>query len=173
MRILIATAGVLPPSPVADLVERFGGGDGEVSVLSVIEVPRSFLDSLSAEEWRPFEEDPNDRVAARESAVARYVAERGRRLTEPVVAALRSRGLTTAALYVEGSDPAAAIVDTANRIDAGLIVIGATRPIFADGSWGSVSADVMRNSRRPLLLVPGASRDSEDATERPFVADPA
>ncbi len=158
---------------MADLVERFGGDDGEVSVLSVIEVPRSFLDSLSAEEWRPFEEDPNDRVAAREAAVARYVAERGRRLTEPVVAALRSRGLTTAALYVEGSEPAAAIVDTANRIDAGLIVIGATRPIFADGSWGSVSADVMRNSRRPLLLVPGASRDTEDATERPFVADPA
>jgi nucleotide-binding universal stress UspA family protein len=112
-------------------------------------------------------------VAAREAAVARYVAERGRRLTEPVVVALRSRGLTTAALYVEGSDPAGAIVDTANRIDAGLIVIGTTRPIFADGSWGSVSAEVMRNSRRPLLLVPGASRDTEDLTERPFVADPA
>ncbi len=165
MHILIATAGVLPPAPVADLAHRFIQGDGDVTVLTVIEVPRSFLDSLSDEEWRPFESDPAARADEREKAVARYVEERGKRWAEPVLAALRSRGIAASALHLEGEAPAKAIVATSAEMGADLIIMGATKPLFAEAAWGSVSAEVMQRTQCPLLLVPGVKAGEEGGDE--------
>jgi len=157
VRILIATAGALSPNRVADLVERWLGSAQRVTVMTVIEVPHPFLDTLETPIWRPLDHNPpgDDQP----DVALQYVEERGRKRTEALVAALEVRGVPVDTIFREGEDPASEIVMVADQIEADLIVMGATRPIFAD--WGSVSIRVMQESRRPLLLIPGAARSSD------------
>ena len=46
MHVLIATTGVLSPSPVVEFTKHLIGEDGKVSVTTVIGVPRPFLELL-------------------------------------------------------------------------------------------------------------------------------
>jgi len=111
MRILIATAGVLSPEGVARIVERLSGPDGEVVVMTVIEVPRSFLDEIRSDEWHPLTEGSPMWSSAEDAIIARYVEERGARLTEPLVSALAAYGVAADVEYVEGQDPATTILE--------------------------------------------------------------
>ena len=156
MRILIATTGVLPAAPVAELCERLGGTNGTVTVMTVIRVPRSFLDEMEDDVRRSFlDESPLESSDAEEKA-ARYLEERGQRNVEPIVAALQSFGIEAGTRYVEGDDPAEAIIYTAEDVGAELVMMGATRRLFTEEAWRSVSARVMDKSHLPVLLVPGA-----------------
>lgn len=154
MNILIATAGVLSPAGVARLVERLAGQDGKVVVMTVIEVPRSFLDEIRSEEWHPLNEGRGEWSSAEDAVIARYVEERGSRLTEPLVAALTARGVDPEVEYLEGEDPAFTILDAAIRFGADLIVMGATKQLFAETQWESVSTRVIREANLPVLVVP-------------------
>jgi nucleotide-binding universal stress UspA family protein len=168
MHVLIATTGALTPGPVVDFTTRLLAGSGKVSVITVIEVPRSFLDVLRSEEWHPLEsgEPMHTWTTAEDALIARYVEERGRKLTEPVLATLRASGVEPEVLYVEGEDPARTISDTASTLDVDVVVLGATRRIFDESAWESVSARVMMESRKPVLVVPAAHRDTpDDSTE--------
>jgi nucleotide-binding universal stress UspA family protein len=62
---------------------------------------------------------------------------------------------------VEGPDPVDAIVTTALDLSADIVMMGATRRLFTEQAWTSVSARVMERTHCPLVLVP-ASR-GEDA----------
>lgn len=156
---MIATAGVLDPESVMRFVERLADdAAGRVSVVTVIEVPRSFLDTLRSEQWRPLDDADREWINEEDAGIARYVEERGARVTEPLMAALRSRKIPARAHYLEGEDPAATIVAAAEDLDADLVVLGATRPLFDESAWESVSARVMREARRPVLVVPAAPR---------------
>lgn len=161
MHILIATAGALPASRVADLVATISTEPLQVSVMTVIEVPLSFLDDLDDGEWRPFD-DGIDEDTLREKLVRRYVEERGTRLVEPVVAALRTHGIDGRTFLEEGDDAADVIVKVAAEQHADMIVMGATRPIFDETVWSSVSVKVMQLSTIPLVLVPGVARSFDD-----------
>ena len=161
MHVLIATAGALPASRVADLVTAIAGDQPKASVMTVIEVPRSFLSDLEDDKWRPFDEE-TDAQASREQAVGRYVEERGTRLVEPVVAALRTHGIEARTVLEEGDDAAEVIVKTAENLGADMIIMGSTRPIFDESVWSSVSVKVMQRSPIPLVLVPGVSRTLDD-----------
>ncbi|HLT95448.1 MAG TPA: universal stress protein [Acidimicrobiia bacterium] len=153
MRILIATTGVLPPAPVAELCKRLGGEDGVLSVMTVIQVPRTFLDALDEEDRRSLLAD--DGKADPEAKALAYLEERGRRAVEPIVAALAGEGLEATVHFVEGDDPAEAIINTAEDFEADILVMGATRRLFTEEAWRSVSSRVMEQSQRPILLVPG------------------
>ncbi len=163
MRILIATTGVLPPVPVADLCRRLGGDDGVFAVMTVIQVPRTFLDALDDEDRRSLLAD--DERGDPEAKASAYLEERGRRVVEPIVAALAAEGLQAEVRYVEGDDPARAINDTADEFAADMLVMGATRRLFTEEAWRSVSSRVMEQSQRPMLLVPGPR--IEDTFEMP------
>lgn len=152
MRILIATTGVLPPGPVADLCKRLGGEDGVIAVMTVIQVPRTFLDALDEEDRRSLLADERGDPEAKALA---YLEERGRRAVDPIVAALNVEGLEAAARFVEGDDPAEAIIRSAEDFKADMLVMGATRRLFTEEAWRSVSSRVMEQSQRPILLVPG------------------
>lgn len=155
MHVLVATTGVLTPGPVVEFVKRLLGGRGKCTVTTVIEVPRSFLEELRGDTWHPLEDGSSASWTDEEDAlIARYVDERGRRLTEPLVAALDASGIQSTAIYREGEDPAVTISRLARDIDAGVIVLGATRQIFDQSAWESVSARVMLESGRPVLVVP-------------------
>src|SRR5690606_24442820 len=77
VRILVATAAVLPAAPVAEFCRVLIGEAAEVTVMTVVQVPRSFLESLDGTVRRSFlDEDESDRAA--EEKAARYLEERGR-----------------------------------------------------------------------------------------------
>lgn len=156
MRILIATTGVLPATPVAELCNRLKGDEGQVTVMTVIRVPRSFLDELEPDVRRSFLDDSPLESSDAEEKAARYLEERGKRKVEPIVAALQASGIEAKISYVEGDDPAEAIITTAERVEAQLVMMGATRRLFTEEAWRSVSARVMDKSHLPVLLVPGA-----------------
>jgi nucleotide-binding universal stress UspA family protein len=163
VRILIATTGVLSPNPVAGLCKRLGAEDGIFTVMTVIQVPRTFLDALDVEDRRSLLAD--DARGDAEAKAASYLEERGRRVVEPIVAALTAEGLDVAVRYVEGDDPAEAIIRTAEDTAADMLVMGATRRLFTEEAWRSVSARVMEQSQRPMMLVPGPR--IEDTFEMP------
>jgi nucleotide-binding universal stress UspA family protein len=152
VRILIATTGVLPPVPVADLCKRLGGDDGVIAVMTVIQVPRTFLDALDEEDRRSLLADERGDPEAKALA---YLEERGRRAVDPIVAALTAESLQASVRFVEGDDPAEAIIRGAEDFEADILVMGATRRLFTEEAWRSVSSRVMEQSQRPILLVPG------------------
>ncbi len=155
MHILVATSGVLSPTSAVDFVQRLLGEGGQVTVTTVIEVPRTFLDDLRSERWHPLQHGAEPVWTPQDDAVVdRYVEERGRRICEPVVRALIAAGITTNAEYLEGEDPAATISGLANKLEVDMVVMGATRPIFDQSAWESVSARVTLECAKPVLVLP-------------------
>ncbi|HEY7824225.1 MAG TPA: universal stress protein, partial [Acidimicrobiia bacterium] len=165
MRILIATTGVLPAAPTAEFCRQLIGDESSVSVMTVIQVPRSFLQALDDDVRRSFLDDSPDGDSTAEEKAATYLEERGRRAVDPICAALAAEDIESDIHFVEGDDPAEAIIQTAQRVDAEMVVMGATRRLFTEEAWRSVSARVMVNSHLPVLLVPGAR--IEDTMEMP------
>ncbi|MDX1447796.1 MAG: universal stress protein [Acidimicrobiia bacterium] len=162
MHILIATTGVLPPAPSADLCHRLLPDDGNVTVMTVIEVPRTFLESMDEDERRSFLDHGDWQTDTAEMKTLSYLEERGRRVVEPVVAALRARGIEPHITFVEGPDPADAIVTTALDLDADVVMMGSTRRLFTEQAWTSVSARVMERTHCPLVLVPASRTEDSD-----------
>jgi nucleotide-binding universal stress UspA family protein len=165
VRILIATTGVLPSAPVAELCRRLHSDDERVTVMTVVRVPRSFLESLDDDVRRSFLDDAAIGSSDAETKAARYLEERGQKAVEPIVAALRASGMEAEVRFVEGDDPAEAIINTAEDVGADIVMMGATRRLFTEEAWRSVSARVMDKSHLPVLLVPGTR--FEDTSEMP------
>jgi nucleotide-binding universal stress UspA family protein len=165
VRILIATTGVLPAAPVAELCRRLHSDDGSVTVMTVVRVPRSFLEALDDDVRRSFLDDAAIGSSDAEAKAARYLEERGQKAVEPIVAALNASGMEAEIRFVEGDDPAEAIINTAEDVGANLVMMGATRRLFTEEAWRSVSARVMDKSHLPVLLVPGTR--FEDTSEMP------
>ena len=163
MHVLIATTGVLPPGPSADLCRQFVTADDDnVTVMTVIQVPRMFLESMDEDERRSFLDQGDWQTDTAEMKTLTYLEERGRRAVEPVVAALRARGIEPHITFVEGPDPVDAIVTTALDLNADIIMMGATRRLFTEQAWTSVSARVMERTHCPLVLVPASRTDDAD-----------
>ena len=130
--------------------------------MTVIEVPRSFLDEIRSDEWHPLTEGNPMWSSAEDAVIARYVEERGARSHRaPGVGARRLRRRDQRG-YVEGEDPAATILDAAERLSADVIVVSATKPLFDESQWESVSARVIREARRPVLVVPTRGNPESD-----------
>lgn len=162
VHVLIATTGVLPPAPSADLCSQLLPEDGNVTVMTVIQVPRTFLESMDEDERRSFLDQGDWQTDTAEMKTLTYLEERGRRAVEPVVSALRARGIEPHITFVEGPDPVDAIVTTALDLAADIIMMGATRRLFTEQAWTSVSARVMERTHCPLVLVPGARGEDAD-----------
>ncbi|HEX9855056.1 MAG TPA: universal stress protein [Acidimicrobiia bacterium] len=162
MHVLVATTGVLSPGPCVEFTSRLLNGVGRVTVTTVIEVPRSFLEHLGADRWHPLAEDGGAGRSNLEddALLAKYVEERGRKITDPIVHALQAAGIGAEAVFLDGADPAVAISDLADELDADVVLLGATRQIFDQSAWESVSARVMIESGRAVLVVPPAHKDA-------------
>lgn len=155
MHLLVATAGVLPPEPVADFVEVLVGRGGRVTVMNVTQTPHEFLEELTADDWRPFDSSPDDRAEPETvSAAERYVEERGSKMAAPVVAALQARNIEPRTVFVEADEVAEGIIGTAEAVAADVIVLGTTRTLFDESAWTSISMKVATASMVPVLLIP-------------------
>lgn len=159
MHVLVATAGALSPGPVVEFARHLIGGTGSVTVTTVVEVPRSFLEELGADDWHPLHDAEHHEPE--ESVVESYLNERGHRITEPVRQALESARIPCEVLILEGADPASAISKAADEIGADVVILGATRQIFDRDAWESVSGRVMIESGKPVLVVPEARKRSD------------
>ena len=159
VNILIATTGVLGPVPVSDLCARLLDEHGNVTVMTVIEVPHTFLETMDENERRSFLNSGDWESETAEMKALTYLEERGLRAVEPIVAAMRAIDIEPSITFVEGADPVDAIIRTALDIDADMIIMGATRRLFTEQAWTSVSARVMDRVHCPLVLVPGARGD--------------
>ena len=159
MHVLIATTGALSPGPCVEFTERLLGGAGQVTVTTIIEVPRSFLEDLRSDGWHPLDDAGAAPWQTEEDAlIARYVAERGKKITDPIVSALLGAEIETDARYLEGEDPAHTISVLAGELDVDLVILGTTRQIFEETAWESVSARVMTESGRAVLVIPPDDR---------------
>jgi len=167
MHLLIATAGVLPPEPVADFAEVLAGRGGRVTVMNVTQTPHEFLEELAADDWRPFDVSPEDKAEPETlTAAERYVEERGSKMAAPVVAALQARNIDPRTVFVEADDVADGIIGTAEAIAADVIVLGTTRTLFDESAWTSISMKVATASRVPVLLVPQPTKHTGSGTAR-------
>jgi len=163
VNVLIATSGVLAPGPAADLVQRLVRESDKVHVITVMEVPRSFLDEVRSDEWQPDDPGQPPTAQSEEESIAAYVEERGKRITEPMVTALKERGVSAQPTFLEGDDPGAAIIRAAAELGADILVMGATKMIFQ--GWESVSTRVMAEAEIPVMIVPAPRVDPEEEAE--------
>jgi len=165
MHVLVATAGALSPEPVVEFARHLIGGTGSVTVTTVVEVPRSFLENIDADDWHPLHDEAD--ASAAQSVVDSYLHERGHRIIDPLRQALEGARIPCDVRVLEGADPAAAISKAADELGADVVILGATKQIFNRDAWESVSARVMIELGRPVLVVPQARKTSngdEDLT---------
>lgn len=167
MRILVASTGVLPAAPVANFCKRLMGESPNVTVMTVVRVPRSFLESLDDDVRRSFLDKNENESSSAEEKAALYLEERGQKAVDPICAAMAAEEIACDVRFVEGDDPAEAIIRTAGEVNAEMVIMGATRRLFTEEAWRSVSARVMTNSHLPVLLVPGTK--IEDTMEMPVI----
>jgi len=160
MHVLVATAGALSPEPVVEFSRHLIGGTGHVTVTTVVEVPRDFLDDLESDDWHPLRDGADS--DHKEDIVAAYLSERGSRLTDPILQALAAARIPCEARVLEGADPAAAISAAADDMNVDVVILGTTKQIFDFDAWESVSARVMLESGRPVLVVPQARKEVDD-----------
>jgi len=160
MHVLVATAGALSPEPVVNFARHLVGGTGSVTIVTVVEVPRSFLEEIHQGDWHPLRE--GEESTPDSTVVAQYLEERAHRLTEPVRLALEEARIPCEVLVLEGTDAASAISTAASQLNADVVILGATKQIFEHGAWESVSSRVMIESGRAVLVVPEARKDSDD-----------
>ncbi len=159
MHVLVATAGALSPTAVVDFSRHLIGGTGRVTVTTVVEVPREFLESIEADDWHPLRDV--DAPHPSEDVASRYLAERGHRITDPIRQALEAAHIPCDAGVLEGADAAAAISAAANDLDVDVVIVGATKPLFDIDAWESVSARLMIESGRPVLVLPQTRAESD------------
>jgi len=112
---------------------------------------------------------PGERAAAGRllpgtmTAVLEMAEENAEAYLRPLVTRLRDAGLTVTAEVARG-DPASTIVSIAQRIKTDLIVLGTHGKVGTAAFWaGSVAPRVSDRTRLPLLLVPIASDDQDQA----------
>jgi nucleotide-binding universal stress UspA family protein len=141
-RILIATDG----SPESREAVEFGlelASDqrAEVTLLQVVSPPDDWTAVDRGALSRPIPEELRVRRAAALDEAAKLAAEHGVEIFVEVLA----------------GNPADEIVAYADSMDANLIVVGSRgRGAVASALLGSVSRDVLRESRRPVLVVHAA-----------------
>jgi nucleotide-binding universal stress UspA family protein len=165
MHVLVATAGALNPEPVVDFSRHLIGGTGSVTIATVVEVPRSFLEEINRVDWHPLRES-TDSSTPDDAVISEYLEERAMRVTEPLRLALEQARIPCDLLVLEGDDAAAAISNAASNLDVDVVVLGATKQIFDRDAWESVSSRVMLESGKAVLVVPEANK-AADETEPP------
>ncbi len=162
MHVLVATAGSLSPTPVVEFARHLIGGTGLVTLATVVEVPRTFLEEINERDWHPLRDSQTSTDSTADTVVAQYLEERAHRLTEPVRLALEQAKIPCQIVVLEGTDAAAEISRTASELDVDVVILGATKQIFDRDAWESVSSRVMLESGKAVLVVPESRKDTEE-----------
>ncbi len=173
MHILVATDGTLDPERAATAVARWYEEGDEVSVFTAINVPSDFLEHIddpgvkqavqvaleagqgigdrAAEALAP----PHDGHVSPpvDSPVVRGLTAEARRRTQPVVAALKERGIAADHTWTTTDNRTAkSIVTAIHRHDSGLVVIGSHGHGRFEGLLGSTGTKLVRSPASGLVI---------------------
>lgn len=168
MNVLVATDGDLDTAATTKFVSALAGDGGTVTVMTVVEIPRTLLTDLR----RVYGEQPAvnvDRDAeyvqvggggagptgwpGDDAVIDRYLKDQGERRTGPLVDALRNAGIEAIPVIRESENTAATIVAAADEVAADLIVIGTHGRGRFEGLLGSTGMKVSRMAHQPVLLI--------------------
>lgn len=169
MKVVIATDGGLGPDPTVEVAKNLAGPDGDITVLTVVEVPRRLLSDLrqvyGERESRPIDTDAEyvrtppsqPHVGAsfpgEDAIIDRYLADQGAKLTGPLVQALQEHGIEATVAVEENESASGGILDylTSSRADA--VVMGARGRGLFEGMIGATSFKVSRQAPCAVVLV--------------------
>jgi nucleotide-binding universal stress UspA family protein len=170
MRILIATDGKLDPLVAAEAAARLAGDDGDVTVLTVVEIPRRLLSDLRAvygESTDPAPIDLSIETAGHTTPrphisfdwpgddviLNRYIDDQKTLRTESVVTALADRGVETEAIAIDSEDAVSTILSYAEDGRYDVICIGTHGQGMFEGLLGSTSTKIVRRTPRAVLTI--------------------
>ncbi len=169
MHVLVATDGILDPEEVAVFAGPLAGDGGMVTVLVVVEIPRTLLEDMRAAYGQESTDDtfglrqqvgaPAARTAqpkswpGDDSVIERYLADRLKRGAIPIVDFLNERGIKAEGVVVEHENTGDAIVEQVVERDADVLVIGSYGQDAIHGLMGSIGTKVVRRSPKPVLLI--------------------
>ena len=170
MKAVIAADGSLSAEEVLPYVTSLAGGD-VVTVLTVIEVPRTLLNDIrsvyGASDGEHVDSDA-EYVAAGSVArgpaagwpgddaiIERYLDDQGEKRCGELAAGLRDAGLTVDIDVREGEDAAATVLDALAEKGPDIVLAASTGRGLFQGLLGSTSTKLMRHAPCPVLLIRG------------------
>lgn len=166
MHVVIATDGSLDSTRTAAAAARLAGDDGRVTVLSVVEVPRSLLDELrrDAADGDSAAQDPEFRSGQAtevsrthwvgdDAFVDRYVRNQVRLRTADLVAALEASGTRHEVAGIEGENAARSVLEWIDGNAVDFLLIGTHGLGRFEGVLGSTSTKLSRLAPCSVVLV--------------------
>jgi nucleotide-binding universal stress UspA family protein len=173
MHVLVATDGQMDTAAAANFAVKLAGVDGRVTVLTVVEIPRAFLNDVRSH-WGTedgpsvvadytFVETPTVHPEGPTgwpgdaALIERYLTDKLAQNTASLVRALKEQGIKADARVVESENVATTIIDHLVGLDAEVVVIGSHGQGLFQGLLGSVGTKIVRRSPRPVLLIRSAT----------------
>ncbi len=170
MKVLIATDGTLDPTVAAEAAARLAGPDGEVTVFTVVEIPRRLLADLRAvygESSAPAPIDLSIEAAGHptprphlsfdwpgdDAILNRYIDDQKIARTENLVTALADRGKHVEPIAVESEGTVEEILRVAREGAYDVICIGTHGQGRFDGLLGSTSTKILRRATCAVLTI--------------------
>jgi len=168
VHVLVATDGKLDAELAARFAAPLAGPEGQVTALTVVEIPRRLLADLrsvfgempathvdSDAEYVGVGDAGHDPVGwpGDDAIIKRYLGDKLSERCGPLAEALRDSGVATTTKVVEGEHPAKVIVEMAAEIEADVCVIGAHGQGLFEGLLGSVGTKVTRQAECPVLVM--------------------
>lgn len=168
MDVLVATDGRLSPDFVADYAAPLAGAGGNVTVLTVVEVPRRFLTEMREVFG---EQAPTDVVGDQEyveappsgsspfgwpgdvAMIERYLTGKEEERCSAIIEALQAAGVNAASKVIESENAASAILEEAKTSGSDVIVLGSHGQGRFDGLMGSIGTKVARHAACPVLVL--------------------
>ncbi len=173
MHVLIATDGAIDVKTALRFATDLSGPTGRVTVLTVVEVPRAFLEDMRSR-WgaahaagviadvefatAPVMPQEAPRGWPGDNAmIERYLSDKRDQHTSPMVAALRAAGVEAEGSVVESENVTEAIIDQLETIGADVVVIGSHGQGLFQGLLGSTGTKIVRRCPKPVLLIRSAT----------------
>lgn len=170
MKILIATDGTLDPIAAAEAATRLAGDDGEITVLTVVEIPRRLLTDLRAVYGEATGTPPIDESIETaghttprphlgfdwpgdDTILNRYIDDQKQTRTETIVTALADRGVSVDVVAHDSEDPVSEILRVANEGRYDVICIGTHGQGRFEGLLGSTSTKIIRRAPGAVLTI--------------------
>ena len=170
MHVMIATDGHVKPHQGAMFAASLGAG-GKVTVLTVVEVPRSMFEAMrEAGTLANTSSNPSQSAHSREgvaqgqgassthwmgddAAIAQYINARSLDATGPLCAELDALDVAYEVVALESEEAAATILEEADAREVDVLFIGTRKLRRFDGLLGSISTKIARNATCSVLLI--------------------
>ena len=169
MHVMVATDGTVDAKKAAAIAAKLAADGGQVTVFTVIEIPRDMLNemrtagSFAADEKArevsvPYrksqaESEAPPSWAGDDAIIERYVKSKVDSRTSELAAELTAAGVDHTVEGVEGENAARTVLEAAKARDVDVICIGALGLGRFEGLLGSLSTKVSRHADCSVVLV--------------------